>query len=155
MPFCVGRSETWPAVCAHWMGKPFSTITAELLRDTAHARRKPRTFRRSMTEELGLQSQMESRACTLDWELSHRYNAYVLSVQMFWPVQANSHTHIDTLVIVLVTYSSVDPHWPRDKIMCGLRAQSYLNALEEKVSLSCTMALKGLGTGQNFFSGNS
>lgn len=66
MPFCIGRSVSWPAVWAHRMGMPFSRMTAELLRDAAQARRRPRIAGRSMTEELGLQRGMESRAPTQD-----------------------------------------------------------------------------------------
>lgn len=109
MPFCIGRSVNWPAVWAHRMGLPFSRMTAELLRDAAQARRRPRTAARNMTEELGLPRGMESRAPTQDWGLPHWCKAYVHSV----------HTHVLThtraprylLTVVHVTGGSVDPRW--------------------------------------------
>lgn len=49
--FSVGRSVTWLAVWDQRMGRPLSRIMAELLSDTAPARRRPRTIGLSMTEE--------------------------------------------------------------------------------------------------------
>lgn len=56
MPFSFGNSDNWLGVRAHKMGKPsFPNMTAELPRDAAQAKRRPRSTVRSMAEDLELQ----------------------------------------------------------------------------------------------------
>ena len=66
IPFCDGSSVCWLAVCAQRIGMLFSKITAALLRDTTHARMRPKPAGRNMTAVLGLRETIESRVCSQD-----------------------------------------------------------------------------------------
>lgn len=48
MPLGAGNSDNWLDVSAHMMGQPLSRMTAELARDVALARSRPRSTERSM-----------------------------------------------------------------------------------------------------------
>lgn len=87
-PSWIGSSVTCPAVWAHRMGMPLSKMTAELLRDTAHAKRRQRAVGRSMTVDWReLRRGRSFRAS--NWGPSHRLRAYVLST-------INQHSPFDT-----------------------------------------------------------